>query len=385
MSETDPPRILNTMNDPRIGGPQLRAQSVATQLQNRDIETEFLLPNGVDSFEAMATDNGFRVHRPDISRIHPPTDLRANAEYILTYPLAVKRVYDLIEEREIDVVHTNMSLSFIPAVAAAQSSASLAWHFNDALVPKPIKNIAARAAMTLADEIVVASESVAEYYFPDHVDTTTIHAPVDVTTFDPETVTPSDSLTETTDADNPIVVGSVGNLNPIKGHEYFIRAIAQLTQQLDRPLVAPIVGAKLDSRTEYYRELVDLCAELGVSENVVFLGNRDDIPDLMARFDVFVLSSIAEACPMVVLEAMAMECPVVATRVGGVPEQITDGEEGWVVPPESPSQLATAIDAVLEDRDEATRRAKKARQRVCSTFSLDHCVTRHEQLYRSLI
>jgi glycosyltransferase involved in cell wall biosynthesis len=223
--------------------------------------------------------------------------------------------------------------------------------------------------MTLADEIVVASESVADYYFPDHINTTTIYSPVDITKFDPETVTPTEYLTKSRESKETVVIGTVGNVNPIKGHKHFIRAIAMVKAQTDRRVIAPIVGAKLDSREAYYAELVELCEELGVSENVVFLDKRDDIPELMAQFDVFVLSSIAEACPM----------------VGGVPEQITDGEEGWLVPAKNPPQLAAAIGDVLQNQNEATIRSQKARQRVCSMFSLEQCVRRHEQLYRSLV
>jgi|AntRauTorcE11898_2_1112593.scaffolds.fasta_scaffold06668_3 glycosyltransferase involved in cell wall biosynthesis len=378
-------KVLNTIDDPRTGGPQLRSLAVAEQLRKQGIETEFLLPDGDDGFDTMATDEGFVVHRPGISRIHPPKQVGTNLKYLLTFPQAVSRIYRRIEDRGIDVVHTNMSTSFAPAIAASRSSASFAWHFNDTLIPRPIKNIAARAAMTLADEIVVASESVADYYFPDHINTTTIYSPVDITKFDPETVTPTEYLTKSRESKETVVIGTVGNVNPIKGHKHFIRAIAMVKAQTDRRVIAPIVGAKLDSREAYYAELVELCEELGVSENVVFLGKRDDIPELMAQFDVFVLSSIAEACPMVVLEAMAMECPVVATQVGGVPEQITDGEEGWLVPAKNPPQLAAAIGDVLQNQNEATIRSQKARQRVCSMFSLEQCVRRHEQLYRSLV
>ncbi|WP_123539420.1 glycosyltransferase family 4 protein [Halosimplex salinum] len=386
MDDTEPLRVLNTMNDPRTGGPQLRSLAVAGQLRKRGIETEFLLPDGDDGFASMATNEGFVVHRPGISRVNPPKNIGKNARYLFGFPLAVSKVHGVLKDQNIDAVHTNMSLSFCPAVAASISSVPLAWHFNDTLVPTPAKQIATRAAMSLADEIVVASESVAEYYFSDRVDTTTIYSPVDVDEFDPQIVSPATDFYDSSGSSkDPIVIGTVGNVNPIKGHEYFIRAIATIKEQFNRPVIAPIVGAKLDSREEYYEDLVDLCEELDVSDNVVFLGKRDDVPELMAAFDAFVLSSVAEACPMVVLEAMAMECPVVATRVGGVPEQITDGKDGWLVPSENPTELANAVIELLRDENESTRRAANARERVCSTFSLEHCVDRHEALYRSLV
>lgn len=377
-------RILNTMNDSRIGGPQLRSLAVAKQLCNRGITTEFLLPDGEeDEFTSLATGEGFSVHRPGISRVHPPKQIVANGAYLFGFPSAVRRVKQVIDAHSIDVVHTNMSTSFCPAIAAARSDSSLIWHFNDTLVPRPIKNIAAKAAIRFADRIVVASKSVHNYYFSNNIDSTTIYPPVDVSEFDPSSVRPTNTIPDELEAENPIVIGTVANVNPIKGLEYFIRAIAAINEKTGRPVYAPIVGSIMESRRGYYEDLIDLCETLGVVENIHFLGKRDDIPELLAGFDLFVLASVAEACPMVVLEAMAMEKPVIATQVGGVVEQITHGKHGWTVPSEDSDAIAEAIMESLNNENEAEKRAKRARARVCSMFSLEKCVTKHEELYQT--
>ena len=80
-----------------------------------------------------------------------------------------------------------------------------------------------------------------------------------------------------------------------------------------------------------------------------------------------------------------MDCPVVATDVGGVPEEIPDSDRGWVVPPKDSDALAQTIAAALDDPEECRRRAANARERVESMFSLEACVDRHEELYRSLV
>jgi glycosyltransferase involved in cell wall biosynthesis len=116
---------------------------------------------------------------------------------------------------------------------------------------------------------------------------------------------------------------------------------------------------------------------------VTFTGWRDDIPELLSLFDLFVLASVTEACPIVVLEAMAMECPVVATDVGGVRELIPGDDYGWVVPPEDHRALSTAIsDAIASEPNKD--RTTNARERVERLFSLETCVENHVAVYRSL-
>lgn len=114
-----------------------------------------------------------------------------------------------------------------------------------------------------------------------------------------------------------------------------MNALAELSE-LEQSITAPIVGAPLDSRQQYYNQLKHKVDQLGSTETVQFLGHQDDVSVLLADSDLFVLSSISESSPMVVLEAMAMNGPVVATDVGGVSEQLPDSECGWVVPPGNP-------------------------------------------------
>jgi glycosyltransferase involved in cell wall biosynthesis len=275
-----------------------------------------------------------------------------------------------------------MSLNFDASVAAWRSNAALVWHFNDVLVPWPLNRIAGKTAQTIADERVVASSSVADHYFSTLEDVQKLFAPVDLTEFDPNTVMGSGLAEELGSDDDAILVGSVGNINPIKGHEYLIRAAARVDAETDREIIVPIAGGILDSREAYFERLKEIRSELGLEKTVKFLGRRSDIAELLAQFDVFVLPSIAEACPMAVLEAMAMEKPIVATNVGGIPEQIESGESGWLVPSKDPDALAAAILEVLNDESERQRRAKKARERAANTFSLERCAERHLEVYR---
>jgi glycosyltransferase involved in cell wall biosynthesis len=107
---------------------------------------------------------------------------------------------------------------------------------------------------------------------------------------------------------------------------------------------------------------------------------RDDVADLLPGFDVFCLSSRFEGLPLAMLEAMATGVPVVATAVGGIPEVVTDGVDGLLVPAGDPSALATAIGKILDDDALAADLATAGRTRAAS-FGLDRVVARTEALY----
>ncbi|WP_435065524.1 glycosyltransferase family 4 protein [Halobaculum sp. EA56] len=377
-------RVLNSFTDPRMGGPQQRGLSVAKELRDRGIETVFVVPDGTDEFVDAATEAGFKVRKVSPHQVTKPRNIYGNLRFLKAVLPMICRTRRIISEEEVDVVHVNTPVNVHTALAAARSDASVVWHFNDTALPTPVKEVTAAAGRLLADKLVVAADAVGEYYFPDSQSTRTLYAPVDLDRFDPERVSIDEpAIRESLGIPDKVpVVGTIGNVNPIKGHKYLLQAIAQIAPE--RPVAVPIVGAKLDTRTAYFDQLLELRSELGLNDQVQFVGFRSDVPALLKLFDLFVLSSTAEACPIVVLEAMAMETPIVATDVGGVPEQLPSDNYGWVIPSEHPDAMADAIEAALADPDERRRRAANARNHVEEEFSLAACVRRHEEIYRSV-
>ncbi|TKX62982.1 glycosyltransferase family 1 protein [Halorubrum sp. ASP1] len=374
-------RVLSNAPDPRFGGPLKRSLSVARRLRPKGIDTVFLIPNGDNRFVEQARNNDFECIQIDQPRIRSPDQVRANIQFLAGFYKCVTTAKSVINKHDIDIVHVNGPLNYAVAFAAARSDASLVWHFNDTLTPTPLKELSAALAERWADRIVVAADAVSTYFFDESVDTTTLYAPVDLEKYDPSKITsPNWCLSEelSISAEIPII-GTVGNINPAKGHEYLIEAFADIGESAH--LV--IVGKQLESQQQYYDRLVERLAELGIETRVTFLGWRDDIPRLLGSFDVFVLASITEACPMVVLEAMAIQCPVVATDVGGVSEQIPGPDYGWVVPPKDPHSLSTAIEGALTAEDSQIR-TTNARQRVEERFSLEACASAHAAVYQSV-
>ena len=175
------------------------------------------------------------------------------------------------------------------------------------------------------------------------------------------------------------IVGTVANFYPIKGLRYFIEGAALVKQ------IMPEVRFAIVGDGEQRVELRTLARRLDLDPEMLFLGHRDDVLELLSLFNVFVLPSVTEGLPFALLEAMAAAKPVVATAVGGVPELIMDGQTGLLVPPRDPQALAEAIISLLRDPERAKAMGMAARQRVLSHFTVDRMIIKTEQIYRRLL
>jgi glycosyltransferase involved in cell wall biosynthesis len=171
------------------------------------------------------------------------------------------------------------------------------------------------------------------------------------------------------------VITMVANLRPGKGHEVLLRAAARMLRRIP-DLRFQIVGDG-PRRAELERE----AAALRVSAQVEFLGHRADVPQILRDSDVFAFPSFMEASPNAVLEAMAAGLPIVATRVGGIPEVIEHERNGLLVPPRDERALAAALLRVIERPALATQIGDAARRDIESRFSFDRMVGEFQQLF----
>lgn len=179
------------------------------------------------------------------------------------------------------------------------------------------------------------------------------------------------------------VVGVISMLRPIKALDVLIDAAALLAPKHPN-LTVLIVGGPPRGQPEVTGQMQELANSRGVSKTVRFLGLRDDATDVLTAFDVAVLCSHREASPLAILEYMEAAKPVVATRVGGIPEMVQDGQTGDLVNPRDPAALAAAISGLLDDRDRAERYGAAGRRRRRSEFDINMTVRKFEDLYEEL-
>ena len=181
-------------------------------------------------------------------------------------------------------------------------------------------------------------------------------------------------VTVTTSRDGAVpTVVAVGRLQRPKDPVTLARALGRLRASFS----AVIVG----EGPERQRLEVEI-RRLGLERAVVLAGDRSDVADLLARADIFVLSSTSEGMPLSILEAMAAELPVVASAVGGVPEAVEDGDTGLLVPPHDPVPLAAALERLLADPALRRRLGASGRARVREHFGLEAFQQAHVDVYR---
>lgn len=161
------------------------------------------------------------------------------------------------------------------------------------------------------------------------------------------------------------LVGIVAHLADHKGHKYLIKATEILKEK------APRIKVIIVGEGPLRMELDTMVKRIHVEDMVFFLGFREDVPQILASLDLFVLSSHLEGMGSSILDAMASRLPVVATRVGGIPEVVVNGETGLLVPPKSPTALAKAILRIYADRKLGKCLGQKGYQVVHQKFSAE--------------
>lgn len=176
-------------------------------------------------------------------------------------------------------------------------------------------------------------------------------------------------------ADTPLVLAA-GRLSPEKGYDDLLRAMVEVRRAVPDACLLLAGAGMLDA------ELKAQAKALGLDAGVRFLGFRKDILAMYGQVNVFALSSLSEGLPNVILESMAIGLPVVATRVGGLPEIIDDGRTGILVEPRATSALAAGLVRMLTDSAFAREVARQAREDVYNRFSPEVQTERLLDVYR---
>lgn len=171
------------------------------------------------------------------------------------------------------------------------------------------------------------------------------------------------------------LVAAVSRLHRQKGLKYLLRAVPLIREEVPAVKLVVAGGGPLESR------LASEVRRLRIGESAALLGERKDAREVMAAADVFVLPSLWEGLPYVLVEAAALGKPIVATDIDGVREVVRSGETGVLVPPRDPGQLAAALILLLRDRDLAGKLGERARRDIPPAFSLERMVRETEALY----
>jgi glycosyltransferase involved in cell wall biosynthesis len=323
-------------------------------------------------------------------RLHPLHTPRAVAEM----SLAALQVRRIARRHDVDLVHANSIRAGI-VLGLGRLSRATVVHIRDCLPPGPLATASLRLIAATATTVVANSgytaRSVKTAAPGAHVEV--VHNPVDLTLWDPARIDRAAARARLGAAgERRLLLGVVAQLSPWKGQGTAIEALRLLCDQgIDAHLLL-IGSAKFVARATrfdneaYVADLRAQVAQAGLEERVSWLGEREDVPELVRALDILLLPSLEEPFGRALIEAMALGVPVISTDVGGPLEIIEHGREGYLVSPHEPAAWAQAIGRIAESPDRAREMGLAGRRRVQAAFTAEHHAARMLDVYeRALV
>jgi glycosyltransferase involved in cell wall biosynthesis len=397
-------RVLHVITRMVKGGAQKNTLATVASLNGSGWESTLatgpaLGPEG--SLEPECRAAGVRLLRvPELVReISPRNDL-----------VALRRLVTLLRKERPHIVHTHTSKAgILGRIAARQARVPVVihtphghvFHSYEGRVKTQIFIRAEQACAPLTHRLVALTGSELREHLEvgvgKHGRWTTVHSGVDFGPFEAarglrETVRAELGLREAA-----FVLGTVGRLVPVKGQHYLVEAFARLgAAHPGLHLLMVGDGPLRDDLTAQARALgltVRPCPEGGQPPApppgdrpvIHMLGLRHDVPRLLAALDLFVLPSLNEGMGRVLVEAMALELPCVASDVSGIPDVVDDGTTGLLVPPQDSGALARALATLLHDPDRAREMGRAGRRKAVPEFSVERMVEKLADLYTELL
>jgi glycosyltransferase involved in cell wall biosynthesis len=370
-------------------GPQQTLKTLISKINRLKFEPYVVLPaqsSVADEFERVGAKVGFDSEVRTVPRSFSPT---AQARFWFGTWKGAKRIADMIRDGNFQLVHVNSEACWVGGIAAriARKPAVIHLHGMQALSPKWMGFVTARVLNKCGSVLVAVSEEVRKAYLScgaSRVLMETIYNGIDVYRFDPALALRT-LREELSVKDGQPLIGMIANFDPRKGHHEFVRACYKVLQQIPEARFV-IVGDKIPSRDSgYYRQIERDISEHRLRSVLRILGSRDDMPNVLASLDVVVNPSLTEAGPLVPLETMAMERPIVVTDVGGNREEVIDGKTGLVVPVGDVSEMANAIVKLIFEPALAQRIGKAGRERVLNMFRDEIYAQKVQELYNRLL
>jgi glycosyltransferase involved in cell wall biosynthesis len=401
-------KVANIILDPRLGGPQRRILQIAEVLGKKNIET--IVITNVEHAEVLCREAQKRDNSVKLLPLHRiRKDKRAFLLWILMFVPELWALHRFLKKKKIQLVHANSPWQYKGILAAKLAGAKVVWHINDTAMPELLKFVFKLVGRSV-DCFIVAGERVRAYHLAgsklDSQRVVEIQAPVDTKVFDPAVCEPAKDIA----GRKGIKVLTMGTINPTKCIEDFLH-IAKEFNSFCTNINFFVAGAPLNTQMTYLRFLLELKEDLGLN-NLYFLGERLDIPEVLAACDIYVCTSLSEASPMAVWEALSMGMPVVSTDVGDVKRFVRHGENGFVVKAYRTEELSIRTIRLAKDairRKELGKRGRNAaemaqrvlqlvndkalrikfgesgRKRAINELDIEICAEKHFRLYKELV
>ena len=299
---------------------------------------------------------------------------------------AARRILSIARENNIGLLHTNsIRTHFYGLHVARKLKLPIIWHQRNLLTRELLDPD--RLFSSLADVIICNSCAVARRFLKkgtisDKV--RVVYNGVDTERFSPA-ISPDKFRREFGIGENELIVGIASRFDKRKGHEDFFKAAKEIIRVEKNVRFLVVGGAVFDNHEEREQYLRDRAKSLDLKDKVIFSGFRQDMPEVYAAIDIFVLPSLQEACARVLLEAMASGKPVIATSLGGNPEIVVDEVTGILVPAKDARALAQAMLRLIREPDTARQMGEAGRKRSQECFTIAENLVKIEFIYGELL
>ena len=310
-------------------------------------------------------------------------------------PLVIYQLAKIMKEKNIEIVHSQGARADFFARIASKIAKVLATistnpmpveRFNVGWLSKVIYNILDRFSERFVYRFIVVSEALKHRLIEKHKISpqkiVRIYNGIEVEEYNAKLESVCKIRNEFNISPEARLVGTIGRLVLEKGLTYFMQAIRDIVE--GDLYIANKVKFLIVGEGYLKRELESLARKLDIKKNVIFTGFRKDIKAILQDLDILVLSSILEGHPIILLEAMAMAKPIVATNIEGMNEIVIDGVTGMLVPPKDSHALAQAIVCLLKDNKKAQEMGQAARLIAEEKFSLSDKIEQYRQLYETI-
>lgn len=380
-------RILSIIHYPVFGGPHNRSLRLAPILRKKGIHTTLVLPE--ESGDSIARFDGgeLDVVLIPLGRVRATWNPLITSTFVVRFLPDVKRLRKLVRQNSIDLVLINGLVNPQAAIAAWMEEVPLVWQIIDTRTPMILRKILMPMVNRLADVVMCTGMEVARAH-PGTMELKErlipFFSPVDTQEFRPDHQRRKQARVELGVPENGILIGTVGNLNPQKGHEYLVQAGSIILRHIPE-LYIRILGSTYSTHQGYKADLQENANTLGLTKNnrFRFVDPGSRVAELLPAFDVFLLTSVprSEGVPTVILEAMACGLPVVTTDVGGVREVVMEGVTGYVVPPLDPEAISKAVLHLLNDAELRRIMGERAREHAVEKYDATICADTHMRAF----
>jgi glycosyltransferase involved in cell wall biosynthesis len=379
--------LLAVIHHPVFGGPHNEAIQLSAPLTKRGWRTLVVLTDeDGNAAERFRVANVGALQMP-LHRLRASKDPATQMRFLRGFWGEVSALRRVIRERAIDLVTVIGIMNPHGIIAARLERVPVVCKVLDTRPPMLARRIMTPAITKVTDVILSTGAEVARVHpGAEALGDRLIHyyPPVDTSRFLPDQSARRAARAELSVSDEAILIGTVGNRNPQKGHEYLLRAAASIRDTLPGTNFR-ILGAHTPTHAAYEAELRAEARTLGLlaDDALRFVDPGDRVAELLPAFDIFLLTSVprSEGVPTAILEAMACGVPVVSTDVGGVREVVEESVTGFVVPPLDPRAIARAALRILDDPALRARMGRAARQRAVERFDIEVCAATHERAY----